>query len=96
MWGWQLDNELSHYDKQYSYSPAAAASFRNWLRAKYRTIDRLNEDWGTSFWSMRYSSFDQIEIRDGINEGDDVVARAGALLREGDPVRPITMTANGK
>ncbi|HLZ04670.1 MAG TPA: HlyD family efflux transporter periplasmic adaptor subunit [Bradyrhizobium sp.] len=35
----------------------------------------------------------QIEIRDGISEGDDVVARAGALLREGDPVRPVTATA---
>ena len=33
-----------------------------------------------------------VEIRDGLNEGDDVVARAGALLREGDPVRPF---ANG-
>jgi HlyD family secretion protein len=31
----------------------------------------------------------QIEIRDGLNEGEDVVARAGALLREGDPVRPV-------
>src|ERR1700761_6329879 len=30
----------------------------------------------------------QIETRDGLNEGDAVVARAGALLREGDPVRP--------
>lgn len=29
-----------------------------------------------------------IEVRDGLNEGDIVVARAGALLREGDPVRP--------
>jgi HlyD family secretion protein len=35
----------------------------------------------------------QIEIRDGISEGDDVVARAGALLREGDPVRPVALTA---
>jgi HlyD family secretion protein len=35
----------------------------------------------------------QIEIRDGVNEGDDVVARAGALLREGDPVRPVAITA---
>ncbi len=34
----------------------------------------------------------QIEIRDGINEGDDVVARAGALLREGDPVRPVAVS----
>ena len=31
-----------------------------------------------------------VEIREGINEGDIVVARAGALLREGDPVRAVT------
>ena len=31
-----------------------------------------------------------VEIRDGIGEGDIVVARAGALLREGDPVRAVT------
>ena len=31
----------------------------------------------------------QVEIRDGLNEGDIVVARAGSLLREGDPVRPV-------
>lgn len=35
----------------------------------------------------------QVEIREGLNEGDIVVARAGALLREGDPVRPVTATA---
>jgi hypothetical protein len=35
----------------------------------------------------------QVEIRSGLNEGDDVVARAGALLREGDPVRPVTAAA---
>lgn len=29
------------------------------------------------------------EIREGLNEGDLVVARAGAFLREGDRVRPI-------
>ena len=31
----------------------------------------------------------QVEIRSGINENDVVVAKAGALLREGDPVRAI-------
>jgi multidrug efflux pump subunit AcrA (membrane-fusion protein) len=38
----------------------------------------------------------QIEIRDGLQEGDMVVARAGAILREGDPVRPVTASADGK
>ena len=32
----------------------------------------------------------QVEIREGLAEGDIVVTRAGALLREGDPVRPVT------
>jgi HlyD family secretion protein len=36
----------------------------------------------------------QVEIRDGLVEGDVVVARAGALLREGDPVRSITASAD--
>ncbi len=31
----------------------------------------------------------QVEIRDGFSEGDTVVARAGAFVREGDRVRPI-------
>ena len=38
----------------------------------------------------------QVEIREGIAEGDIVVARAGALLREGDPVRPVTAAAAAK
>jgi multidrug efflux pump subunit AcrA (membrane-fusion protein) len=35
-----------------------------------------------------------IEVRDGLIEGDIVVARAGALLREGDPVRPVMASAD--
>jgi multidrug efflux pump subunit AcrA (membrane-fusion protein) len=36
----------------------------------------------------------QVEIRKGLEEGDIVVARAGALLREGDPVRPVMASAD--
>ncbi|HWX82598.1 MAG TPA: HlyD family efflux transporter periplasmic adaptor subunit [Xanthobacteraceae bacterium] len=38
----------------------------------------------------------QVEIREGLIEGDIVVARAGSLLREGDPVRPVTASADTK
>lgn len=31
----------------------------------------------------------KVEVKDGLNEGDVVVARAGALLREGDAVRTV-------
>lgn len=61
IWGWQLDNEPSHYG-QYDYSAAAQESFRKWLQVKYKTIDTLNRTWGTAFWSIRYSGFSQVLI----------------------------------
>lgn len=62
VWGWQIDNELSHYGRHYSYSRAATAKFHEWLREKYGTIDRLNSDWGAAFWSEMYQNFEQIDI----------------------------------
>jgi beta-galactosidase len=59
IWGWQLDNEPSHYG-QYDYSPAAQINFRKWLKVKYGSIDSLNKTWGNAFWSLMYQNFDQI------------------------------------
>ncbi len=61
IWGWQIDNEPSHYSAL-DYSPAAQASFKVWLKKKYQTIDALNKAWGTPFWSGIYTDFNQIEI----------------------------------
>jgi beta-galactosidase len=62
VWGWQLDNELSHYGKEPDYSDASQGKFRVWLKAKYGTIAALNEAWGNSFWSQMYQNFDQIRL----------------------------------
>ena len=62
VWGWQLDNELSHYGKEPCYCDACQARFRAWLKNKYGTIDALNRDWGNAFWSQTYQNFDQIRI----------------------------------
>ena len=61
IWGWQIDNEPSHYGTV-DYSPAAQTNFRIWLQKKYKTIENLNNAWGTAFWSGIYSDFNQIDI----------------------------------
>jgi beta-galactosidase len=65
IWGWQIDNEPSHYGTL-DYNPAVQTSFRAWLKRKYQTIDALNQAWGTAFWSGIYTDFEQVELP---NEG---------------------------
>ena len=69
VWGWQLDNELSHYGKEPCYCDACQASFRAWLAKKYGTIAELNRAWGDAFWSQMYQDFDQIRLP---NEKEEV------------------------
>ncbi|HEX8474527.1 MAG TPA: beta-galactosidase [Pyrinomonadaceae bacterium] len=59
VWGWQLDNEPM---AQPDYSPSAQAAFREWLKARYKTVDVLNREWGANFWSLKYNSFEQVII----------------------------------
>ncbi|MEM5424794.1 beta-galactosidase [Paraburkholderia ferrariae] len=58
---WQTDNEYGCHQTVVSYSTAAVRRFREWLKARYGSIDALNTAWGTVFWSMEYRSFDEIE-----------------------------------
>lgn len=59
---WQTDNEYGCHDTIISYSPAAQAAFRTWLKARHGTIAALNIAWGNVFWSMEYRSFDEIDL----------------------------------
>ena len=59
---WQTDNEYGCHETTVSYSDAAAAAFRDWLRAKYESISALNTAWGNVFWSMEYRSFDEVDL----------------------------------
>lgn len=62
VWGWQIDNEPSHYGASFDYSENAQKAYRDWLKNKYKTIDKLNEIWGNAFWSQTYNNFEQIRI----------------------------------
>ena len=62
VWGWQLDNELTHYGKEPCHCESCQGKFRSWLQRKYGEIAALNRDWGNSFWSQQYQRFEQIRI----------------------------------
>ena len=61
--GWQLDNELANP----SYDDYTRGQFQEWLRAKYKTLDNLNQHWTTTYWSQTYFDWSQIPIPVGGN-----------------------------
>ena len=59
---WQVDNEYGCHDTVRQAGPAMRAAWPRWLEARYGTIDALNEAWWTTFWSMTYAAFDEIDL----------------------------------
>jgi beta-galactosidase len=59
--GWQIDNEFGCHDTARCYCETCAISFRSWLEAKYKTIDTLNDAWGTVFWSQTFGDWSEID-----------------------------------
>lgn len=63
---WHLSNELGGE----CFCEKCQEEFRTFLRAKYGTIDALNHEWWTSFWSHTYRSFDEISAPSSIGENE--------------------------
>ncbi len=59
--GWQTDNEIyCHFSE--CHCESCQKGFQKFLRWKYKCdIALLNKSWGTAFWALTYSSFDDIE-----------------------------------
>ncbi len=68
VWGWQIDNEPGTFA---DYSESARAAFQHWLRNKYGSIDAMNAAWGGSFWSSRYTSFQQVHLPNATLAAED-------------------------
>lgn len=58
---WQIDNEIGHEGSDICYCENCQKGFRDFLKEKFEgNIDRLNEVYGTTFWSQEYNDFDEI------------------------------------
>jgi len=66
VWMWQLDNEPvvapldSTTQNDYCHCRATEESFREWAKLRYKTINDLNESWGTRFWTCTFRSFSEV------------------------------------
>ncbi|HEY8944394.1 MAG TPA: beta-galactosidase, partial [Polyangiaceae bacterium] len=58
---WHISNEYSGE----CFCEACLSNFWRWLEARYGNIQALNDAWWTAFWSHTFTSFDQIDPRDG-------------------------------
>ncbi|MEG2350791.1 MAG: beta-galactosidase, partial [Hungatella sp.] len=61
---WHISNELGGS----CFCPQCQKKFQEWLKNKYKTIDELNEQWDTAFWSHRYQRFEQVEAPSSLGE----------------------------
>jgi beta-galactosidase len=60
--GWQIDNEFGNSHHRLCGCDSCKNAFHEWLEEKYTSIDKLNEAWGTVFWSQTYSKFTQVPL----------------------------------
>ena len=55
--GWQLHNEPGLF---INYSHDAFEGFKDYLRNKYKTVEKLNKEWGLVYWSHELSTWDDL------------------------------------
>lgn len=55
--GWHISNEYGGE----CHCSLCQERFRDWLKARYETLDNLNHAWWSTFWSHTYSDWSQIE-----------------------------------
>jgi beta-galactosidase len=56
--GWQFDNEYHTV----CYCDRCRQRFQDFLRARYESLEALNQRWSTAYWSQTYSAWEQIPL----------------------------------
>jgi beta-galactosidase len=61
---WHIANEYGTY----CYCDNCAADFRNWVRARYGTIEEVNKRWNLSFWGHTIYDWEEIVVPSELND----------------------------
>jgi len=57
---WHVDNEYGCHVGE-CFCGQSTAAFRQWLKIRYGSLERLNFAWGTSFWGQTYGDWEEIQ-----------------------------------
>lgn len=61
---WHIGNEYGNY----CYCEICEKAFREWLKARYKTISELNRRWNMGFWGHTVYDWDEIAAPSNLNE----------------------------
>ena len=61
---WHVSNEYGGY----CYCDNCAEAFREWLKARYGSLDVVNRVWNTRFWGHTFYDWDEIVPPNGLSE----------------------------
>jgi beta-galactosidase len=59
---WQIDNGLGGHQTEWSFNEDSKLEWQNWLKLKYKSVERLNRQLGLRFWGQTVTAFDQVPM----------------------------------
>jgi len=59
---WQIDNGLGGHNTEFSFNEQTRRDWHAWLKAKYDTIQKLNDRLGTRHWSQTVTDWEQVPM----------------------------------
>ena len=61
VWMWHVNNEYGCHVHE-CYCPVCTQAFQEWLCERYKSVDVLNDVWGTTFWSLGISDWADVQL----------------------------------
>lgn len=59
---WQIDNGVGRHNTEYAFNPETKRDWHAWLKAKYETVDLLNERMGLRFWGQVVNKHEEVPM----------------------------------
>lgn len=59
---WQIDNGLGGHATEFSFNDQTRRDWQSWLKAKYETIERLNDQMGLRHWSQIVANWEDVPM----------------------------------